>query len=147
MSRRIYGFQSLQFNHFSRDYVIPSTNNLLEVCKLYLSWHCELVKEEWCSLDKLQVLMFRIINIHNNLRDIKYSMRVFILFEGWESGFGCFFLLAPWTGAVKWHCELEDMRYKLRYELIFCSNLFYRFDHKSKTVMWVFSEIVFGGSW
>jgi hypothetical protein len=35
-------FSEPTFNHFSRDYVIPSTNNLLEVCKLYLSWRCEL---------------------------------------------------------------------------------------------------------
>jgi hypothetical protein len=42
------------FNHISMDYVMPSTNILLELCKLHLSWHYELVKEEGCRLDRLQ---------------------------------------------------------------------------------------------
>jgi hypothetical protein len=67
---------------FSKDYVIPSTNNLLEVCKLYLSWHCELFKEEDWTLGSLQASECKYEITSINLIAIGYSMRFFVLFGG-----------------------------------------------------------------
>jgi hypothetical protein len=86
-------FSEPTFNHISQYYVILSTNILLGVCKLYLSWRWKLVKEEGCRLDRLQASLckFKITSI--NLIAIRYSMRFFFLFGGQE---GFVYLIFLW---------------------------------------------------
>jgi hypothetical protein len=93
-------FSEPTFNHISRYYVIPSTNNLLGVCKIYLSWRCELVKEEGWRLGSLQAFECKYEITSINLIAIRYSIIFFAFFRGQE-GFGYLIFL--------WRCKLAQV--------------------------------------